>query len=275
MAFAHLSLQGAIWRGLGLRSLLMPSDIATNLSRTPAEQGAGQILFQATGQSAQRPPAQAARQRQGRHSSPRAAAPGTGRTSQADRADSPNTATAPQALRQAVWQPHPPQSWPPAWQARLQATRPGLIVWTYWQLGADICGTDADEQGMAQRQARRTLLQRMLADLGHPGGTHTFWPVCLPASAPAGKQPDSEYQPLADIFWSGVGELGARGVVVMGSQAAQAVDLPADLSPPHQIRFRGHLVWILPDAEILLQEPQRYNPMLAFLQQALRQLVRR
>ena len=108
------------------------------------------------------------------------------------------------------------------------------------------------------------------------------WPACLPdpdampaSPAPAEGEDRPRYQPNADVFWSGVQALHARAVVVMGSVAARALGLPAGVRPLQQLRHRGTLVWVLWDVEFLLDEPQRYAAMLAFVRRALQQISRR
>lgn len=205
------------------------------------------------------------------------------------------------AQSQDVWRPLPPHVWPAPWQERLAATRPGLVLWTYWKLGRDLGGMRDQEHA-----ARRTFLQRLLADLGHPGRhAHILarLPACLgpglPAETPGNIRDAAALAPsdsgpetatpgrkgaaledealLAgnpDVFWSGVSRLGARGVVVMGSAAVKALALPGNLRPLQQTRHRGHLVWVLWDVDYLLHEDQRYAAMLAFLRRALRQVTR-
>ena len=146
-----------------------------------------------------------------------------------------------------------------------------------WNLGPDLC--EAQAPGKAQRSA---FFRRLMQDLAYPAGTSTFWPACLPdpdampaPSAPAGGEDRPHYQPNADVFWSGVQALHARAVVVMGSVAARALGLPAGVRPLQQLRHRGTLVWVLWDVEFLLDEPQRYAAMLAFVRRALQQISRR
>lgn len=151
------------------------------------------------------------------------------------------------------------------------------MVWTYWNLGPDLC--EAQAPGKAQRSA---FFRRLMQDLAYPAGTSTFWPACLPdpdampaSPAPAEGEDRPRYQPTADVFWSGVQALHARAVVVMGSVAARALGLPAGVRPLQQLRHRGTLVWVLWDVEFLLDEPQRYAAMLAFVRRALQQISRR
>ncbi len=169
----------------------------------------------------------------------------------------------------------PPHVWPAVWQERLSHTRQGRVVWTYWNLGPDLC--EAQAPGKAQRSA---FFRRLMQDLAYPAGTSTFWPACLPdpdavPSAPADGEDRPSYRPNADVFWSGVQALQARAVVVMGSVAARALGLPAGVRPLQQLRHRGTLVWVLWDVEFLLDEPQRYAAMLAFVRRALQQISRR
>ena len=50
---------------------------------------------------------------------------------------------------------------------------------------------------------------------------------------------------------------------------------PPGCAPLQQLRHRGTLVWVLWDVEFLLDEPQRYAAMLAFVRRALQQISRR
>ena len=144
------------------------------------------------------------------------------------------------------------------------------MLWTYWNLGLDLCDPQAEG-----RLERRAFLQKLRQDLAHPAGTHTFWPAGMPA-APEDRTPDMDegLVPHADAFWSGTSRLGARGVVVMGSAAVKALGLPPGLRPLQQTRYRGHMVWVLWDVDYMQREDQRYASMLAFLRQSLRQVAR-
>lgn len=182
-----------------------------------------------------------------------------------------------QASGSRLWKPLAPDVWPPLWRRQLERTRPGLVLWTYWNLGLDLCNARAEGQ-----MERRAFLQKLLQDLAHPAGTHTFWPAGLPeegAAQPAAPPVASAARedglvPHADAFWSGASRLGARGVVVMGSAAVKALGLPSGLRPLQQARYRGHMVWVLWDVDYMQREDQRYASMLAFLRQALRQVTR-
>ena len=297
MAFAPVNPLAAPWQARGLDCLLMPEDLPPELSlcvmpdavpaapvrrpqpaapRAPRPVRPLPSQLQQEGQgSASAAPAQAVRQGGAPVASPAPAAP----------APEQRRPARPQAAEQAPetaapvrsWRPLPPHVWPAVWQERLSRTRQGRVVWTYWNLGPDLC--EAQAPGKAQRSA---FFRRLMQDLAYPAGTSTFWPACLPdpdampaSPAPAEGEDRPRYQPNADVFWSGVQALHARAVVVMGSVAARALGLPAGVRPLQQLRHRGTLVWVLWDVEFLLDEPQRYAAMLAFVRRALQQISRR
>lgn len=198
--------------------------------------------------------------------------------------------------------PHiPPAQWPALWQERLKKTAPASVLWTYWALGEDMC--------VRPNPTRRALLQKLLADLGHPAGTHSFWPTALPAStgqdigqhaglsretapqaqssnqtqnsgqnlgenlapasAPLADSGETLLYPAPEVFWSGAQLLKARAVVVMGSPALKALELPPRLRPFQQTRHCGMLIVVLRDVDFLAQEVHRYDAVKAFLRQAL------
>lgn len=286
MAFAPVNPLAAPWQARGLDWLLMPEDLPPELSlcvmpdavpaapvrrpqpaapRAPRPVRPLPSQLQQEGQgSASAAPAQAVRQGGAPVASPAPAAPAA--------EQAPETAAPVRS-----WRPLPPHVWPAVWQERLSRTRQGRVVWTYWNLGPDLC--EAQAPGKAQRSA---FFRRLMQDLAYPAGTSTFWPACLPdpdampaSPAPAEGEDRPRYQPNADVFWSGVQALHARAVVVMGSVAARALGLPAGVRPLQQLRHRGTLVWVLWDVEFLLDEPQRYAAMLAFVRRALQQISRR
>ena len=297
MAIAPVNPLAAPWQARGLDWLLMPEDLPPELSlcampdavpaapvrrpqpaapRAPRPVRPLPSQLQQEGQgSASAAPAQAVRQGGAPVASPAPAAPAPeqrrpARPQPAEQA--PETAAPVRS-----WRPLPPHVWPAVWQERLSRTRQGRVVWTYWNLGPDLCEAQAPVK--AQRSA---FFRRLMQDLAYPAGTSTFWPACLPdpdampaSPAPAEGEDRPRYQPNADVFWSGVQALHARAVVVMGSVAARALGLPAGVRPLQQLRHRGTLVWVLWDVEFLLDEPQRYAAMLAFVRRALQQISRR
>ena len=243
MAFAPVTPLAAPWQARGLDWLLMPEDLPPELSlcvmpdavpaapvrrpqpaapRAPRPVRPLPSQLQQEGQgSAPAAPAQAVRQGGAPVASPAPAAPAPeqrrpSRPQSAEQA--PETAASVRS-----WRPLPPHVWPAVWQERLSRTRQGRVVWTYWNLGPDLC--EAQAPGKAQRSA---FFRRLMQDLAYPAGTSTFWPACLPdpdampaSPAPAEGEDRPRYQPNADVFWSGVQALHARAVVVMGSVAAR------------------------------------------------------
>ena len=154
-----------------------------------------------------------------------------------------------------------PADWPAAWRERLKKTRTAPVVWTYWELGRDLCGTPDPK--------RRELLQELLRDLGHPPGTHSFWPMALPAQNGDDEQ---ELEANIPLFWEGIKLLHSRAVMIMGSQALRALALPErmrSMRPFQQARCRGVLLIVLPAPDMLIREAQRTQALREFLRQAL------
>lgn len=171
----------------------------------------------------------------------------------------PAVESAPPAAPEAATPPTlPPDHWPAAWRTRLAATRPAVVLWTYWALGEDLC--------LRPNAARRELFRRLLGDLGHPSGTHSFWPAALPG--------EHGLEANGPVFWSGVDMLKARALVVMGSPAVKALELPSRLRPFQQTRHNGRMVVVLRDVDFLVEEPHRYDAVREFLRQALAPFAR-
>lgn len=277
MAFASVSPLAAPWQRLGLRYLLSPVDLPPELSLTTEQTSGGPVA----GPAGQARPAVSPRTAgtvPAREPSRPAAGPASRPAVRpaVRQVEEPLPAAHAAASRRVVslsdaapardepeWRPLAPALWPAPWQERLARTRPGLVAWTYWNLGSDLC--DGGQPGKAERGL---FFRRLLQDLGHPQGTHTFWPVCLPDAGQA-------LQPHADIFWSGLQALKARGVIIMGSAAARAAALPGKLEPLSHRVFRGRRVWILRDVDLMLDDASRYDQMLAFLQNALQSFLPR
>ena len=156
----------------------------------------------------------------------------------------------------------PQHRWPVSWRNRFDATRKGRVAWTYAQLGQDLLGMQTD--GL---EKRRNFLQNLLRDLGHPAGTHTFWPAMMPAD------PDAAFKPAPGVFWSGAKLLGARVVVALGASVAEMLELPENLLPMQQILHQGFLIWFFWDVESMLADSQRYDAMLTCLRQSLQDIV--
>lgn len=276
MAFTSVSPLAAPWQRLGLRYLLSPVDLPPELSLAAEQTDAGRPgtaertrpaatrrdAGPAPSRESSRPAAVPASRPTVRPAARQTAEPFPGsHAAVSRRAVSPPDATP--AREETDWRPLAPALWPAPWQERLARTRPGLVAWTYWNLGSDLC--DGGQPGKAERGL---FFRRLLQDLGHPQGTHTFWPVCLPTD-------DRSLRADADIFWSGLQALKARGVILMGSAAARAAALPGRLEPLTHRVFRGRRVWILRDVDLMLDDAPRYDQMLAFLQNALQSFLPR
>lgn len=169
---------------------------------------------------------------------------------------------------QATQRKKPPQAapnladWPAGWRERLQQTRPAPVIWTYWELGQDLCG--------APDPNRRELLGKLLKDLAHPPGTHSFWPLALPRQDGDGEQ---ELEANAPVFWEGVRLLRGRAVVLMGStMLLRALALPEPMHkmrPFQQVRHEGRLLIVLSPPGMLVQETRRIQALREFLRQTL------
>ena len=158
---------------------------------------------------------------------------------------------------------------PRVWAERLATTRRGLIVWTYAALGQDLLGVQSE--GLDKRRA---FLGQLLRDLNHPGGTHTFWPVTLPASTDA----NAPFAPNANAFWAGMAKLGARAVVALGDDAVQALALPEPLGFLQQTIHRGALVLSVWEVADLLHgeaSAGKYNSMLDYVRRFLSPIIAR
>lgn len=159
----------------------------------------------------------------------------------------------------------PPEAWPLAWQQRYEKTKPATIVWTYPQLGEDMC--TPQNPG---RQERGAFIARLLRDFGHAAGTHTWWPLSLPSSPTAG---EDKAEANATLFWSGVKRLGARGVAMLGTAAAAAAGFSDNIRPPRSLFYHGYTVWLLWDVAALQHSETIYQSMLTFLRQEFRHVL--
>ena len=157
----------------------------------------------------------------------------------------------------------PLEAWPAAWKT-LRERRPPpprpLVCWTYGGLGADLAGTP-DPQ-------RRDLVARMIKGLNHPVGTHVFWPFELPGEdTPREGTAREEHAP--SLFWSGEALLRTRALLIMGSDARDALGLPK-IGPYCQTMVRGRLFIQLPQPHSLAEKPEAFGQAMAFLTGLLR-----
>jgi len=147
--------------------------------------------------------------------------------------------------------------WPVDWRERLAKTRSAPVLWTYWELGRDLCG--------APDPQRRELLQDLLQELGHPPGTHSFWPVALPGR-------DGELEANAPVFWEGVRLLHSRAIMIMGPHVLPSLALPDNLlalRPFQQRRHQGSSLIVLPAPDMLIRAKRRMQALREFVRQSL------
>lgn len=240
MAFAYLSLPGRIWRANGLNYILFPEDL-------PQAEGL-------CAPARNRPPAKPASQP--RPFIKKEERPGG----------------APSKTAQS-WTPPPIETWPDYWQKQFHLTRKGRFAWTYMHLGSDLSAGRAQDvsknpEEAERRNLRGLCLRNLFADLGHPAGTHAFWPIAPPF--PEGGEP----APNAECFWSGLDKLGCKGVIIMGSPAAYAAMGTRELKPLDKFfKFRKH-IWILWEPDVIVSNQVVYNKTVAFLKRALGQFAR-
>lgn len=252
MAFEYVSPAAASWQSYGLRHILVSCNV---LERQ-------KTAFAAPEKMAARPAPQGAR--------PASQAPGQNpawnrgnyKAAQPAPKQTPPAPQAVQAPRPAAFRPLPLEKWPAIWKSQLDSSRKGLFGWTYWNLGVDLLagknGAPAQAQEAARaRQFRSQVMGRILRELGHPSGTHTFWPPYLEMT--------DEGTPQPEFFWSGLKYLGCRGVIIFGSRAARALIPRQGLRPLQQLRINGFIVWIMRDLTTIEQDKEEYGKMLVQL----------
>jgi hypothetical protein len=103
------------------------------------------------------------------------------------------------------------------------------------------------------------VLRCILEGLAHPPGTHVFWPHRLPGEGDA-----------ASVFWSAVGTLAPRAVMVLGSDSRDALGLPKSMCPYAQMMLWGRLVVQLHRPESLASDDALLKSTQAFLASVLR-----
>jgi len=97
-----------------------------------------------------------------------------------------------------------PGEWPEPWRGFWNNVQTSAqMVWTYWELGADIGGTPNRE--------RRSLWMNLIRALNRPKGCVTFWPMS--------HRGDRDIEPHPRMFWHGVNIIRPRFVAVFGRQA--------------------------------------------------------
>lgn len=255
MAFANVNCMTAIWQSWGLKYIFRPADASgTNGSRKNAPQ-------EMSGVKAPRVPVKPWPMRDQATSSG-CREPDNRRLAPLHK-DSQQPA---QSVRLAKFRPIPPEQWPPIWREQLGQTKPGVIAWTYWHLGADLLGDKHPQFNQEEQARRRRIMGRLLGALGHPAGTHTFWPTQLDLAENPQAQPD--------IFWSGLRELGCRGLLIFGSQAAWPLLNTRSVHPFQSERRNGIFIYVLNDMGKLADDQEQFGQTVAYLRSSLGIFVR-
>lgn len=157
------------------------------------------------------------------------------------------------------WQPAPVAEWPEIWQKTLAKTKKARVAWTFKSLGEDLLAGKPGDQN-SPRARRSQILRFLLGQLRHPAGSHTFWPA----------QMEAESDPEINLFWSGVAELGCRGVVILDPDYASQLT-GAKRSAFNFGKYRGFQFWVLPAIDSL--DENSGGRVIAYLRGALAYIV--
>lgn len=231
MAFGRIDFCGALWQSKGIRWLLSQKPLSASLSLVGGKEK----------EPAKAPPM------------PRRPVP----------AWTPRKEEVPSSVPKSLSFPHertlpkkiPPAEWAEDWKKVRASAKKGLVVWTYEELGGDLLGIESE--GLAER---RLFLTKVLQyPPVFPIGTHTFWPYALFRNG--------VYEPDAGIFWTGVHELQAKIVVVLGAKAGQL--LLGRETPFTRLVVQGVQGIVFEDIAELKQDSARFEQMQSFLRSVL------
>lgn len=141
-----------------------------------------------------------------------------------------------EAVPQAVSN-DPQVCWPAPWDRCWAKTpRTARMVWTYLELGRDLCGKASPDRGH--------LFRSLLGHLGWPKGTTAFWPLCCPGEGGLLTRPD--------LFWEGCKALGVKHVACFGADALALIEPGADAAEP-QAQHGAITIHVLPAPADLLK----------------------
>jgi len=148
---------------------------------------------------------------------------------------------------------------PEAWQNLWRKLVPAPVVWSYAELGLDLTGQAKPE--------RSALLKGLIAALGMPKGSSTFWPFCLApdqVSAQAG----------GHVFQMGLARSKAKALVLFGPESPLQCGLAnAPCSAFTQFIHKGVLVLVLPEMSALLDDSRLNQQTIVFLRATLADLA--
>lgn len=242
MAFAAVNPIAELWRGAGLKQILVP-----------------ETFREAIKNAGRREPSIA--------QSLRSASPSPSRKLVPEKNTTQVNAQA-ERKRPAVWQPLPFESWPQTLQTQFKNTQKGQFAWTYRELGDDLAFArvgrkSGDDQ---KRKQRGKFLRELFQVLAFPAGTHCFWPVCE-----AGTE-NPEASEIYDLFWSAVQKLGCRGLIVLGSSAANIILPGMTLKPLSCVRAHGIPTVVLWDINGLAEKADVSGQVCEYLRTYLGQI---
>jgi hypothetical protein len=127
--------------------------------------------------------------------------------------------------------------WPEPWKGQLaRLKRPRPVLWTYLELGLDLCGSPDPR--------RRELWTSIIESLGWPRGAVLFWPFSHILG--------DTIVPRTDLFWKGIETLDPMMIVVFGSDAA--VELLPGNPGYGPARHAGLQVLLLPGPQDMLPD---------------------
>jgi hypothetical protein len=134
--------------------------------------------------------------------------------------------------------PQPGQDWPEPWKTQLdRVQRPRPAIWTYLELGCDLCGRP--------EPLRRGLWASIIEGLGWPKGSVVFWPFSHLHGEHLHHRPD--------LFWRGVPILDPPLIVMFGEQALREL-LPEATPAYGMIRTADRPCLFLPGPGELLPD---------------------
>lgn len=145
------------------------------------------------------------------------------------------------------------------WRLLLDKLSSAPVLWTYPDLGLDMTG-----HANAERSA---LLRQLIAALGLPRGSSTFWPYRLSSASSA----ESAVQ--AACFALGFAKANPKAIILFGAQTPVDTGIAAGPGRPFtHFLYKGALTLLLPDINALLADAQLVQRAIAFLRAALSDL---
>ena len=133
------------------------------------------------------------------------------------------------------------------------------VAWTYAGLEQDVLAPTNP-----QRQA---IIKKLVAELNHKQGTHSFIPYSLLHEDNSSSL--ATYQD-ATFFWSAMRLVRPRVLLIFGSVARDALNMPKILVPLQKINMGALQILQMHKPETLADDANNYATTLAFLQEYLK-----